>query len=256
MAQSKRGEHMNQMLKKASTTCAAFACAASLMFSGAAVVWADGEIDETVKNQIETYAEGLTDEIIGLSDDQIEQYMESDDGFTSSAMTAWDGTKDDLGELKETGDVEIEYSGDEYTAVIPVEFEKEDAEFTYVFDKNLTPTSLAVDIQYSFGTTMKNAALNTLMGIGTVFVILAMLIFLISLFKYIPGSGAQQVKKKKEEAAAPAPAPVPVAAAPVQEETDNSELIAVIAAAIAASEGTTTDGFVVRSIRKINRKKR
>ena len=191
---------MNQMLKKASTTCAAFACAASLMFSGAAVVWADGEIDETVKNQIETYAEGLTDEIIGLSDDQIEQYMESDDAFTSSAMTAWDGTKDDLGELKETGDVEIEYSGDEYTAVIPVEFEKEDAEFTYVFDKNLTPTSLAVDIQYSFGTTMKNAALNTLMGIGTVFVILAMLIFLISLFKYIPGSGAQQVKKKKEEA--------------------------------------------------------
>ena len=103
---------------------------------------------------------------------------------------------------------------------------------------------------------MKNAALNTLMGIGTVFVILAMLIFLISLFKYIPGSGAQQVKKKKEEAAAPAPAPVPVATAPVQEETDNSELIAVIAAAIAASEGTTTDGFVVRSIRKINRKKR
>ena len=83
-------EHMNQMLKKASTTCAAFACAASLMFSGAAVVWADGEIDETVKNQIETYAEGLTDEIIGLSDDQIEQYMESDDAFTSSAMTAWD----------------------------------------------------------------------------------------------------------------------------------------------------------------------
>lgn len=249
---------MNQMLKKASTTCAAFACAASLMFSGTAVVWADSEIDETVKNQIETYAEGLTDEIIGLSDDQIEQYMESDDAFTSSAMTAWDGTKDDLGELKETGDVEIEYSNDEYTAVVPVEFEKEDAEFTYVFDKNLTPTSLAVDIQYSFGTTMKNAALNTIMGIGTVFVILIMLIFLISLFQFIPGSGAQQAKKKKAAAAqAPAPAPVPVAApAPVQEETDNSELIAVIAAAIAASEGTTTDGFVVRSIRKINRKKR
>ena len=248
---------MNQMLKKASTTCAAFACAASLMFSGAAVVWADGEIDETVKNQIETYAEGLTDEIIGLSDDQIEQYMESDDAFTSSAMTAWDGTKDDLGELKETGDVEIEYSGDEYTAVIPVEFEKEDAEFTYVFDKNLTPTSLAVDIQYSFGTTMKNAALNTLMGIGTVFVILAMLIFLISLFQFIPGSGAQEAKAKKKaaEEAASAPTPAPVAAAPVQ-EADNSELIAVIAAAIAASEGTSTDGFVVRSIRKINRKKR
>ena len=245
---------MNQMLKKASTTCAAFACAASLMFSGAAVVWADGEIDETVKNQIETYAEGLTDEIIGLSDDQIEQYMESDDAFTSSAMTAWDGTKDALGELKETGDVEIEYSGDEYTAVIPVEFEKEDAEFTYVFDKNLTPTSLAVDIQYSFGTTMKNAALNTLMGIGTVFVILAMLIFLISLFKYIPALEEKFKNKGKAEStqeAAPAPAAV---AAPVAEEASNDdELAAVISAAIAAYEaeaGGSTDGFVVRSIKR------
>ena len=33
-------------------------------------------------------------------------------------------------------------------------------------------------------------------------------------------------------------------------------VIAVIAAAIAAAEGTTTDGFVVRSIRKVNRRKR
>ena len=77
MAQSKRGEHMNQMLKKASTTCAAFACAASLMFSGAAVVWADGEIDETVKNQIETYAEGLTDEIIGLRSEEHTSELQS-----------------------------------------------------------------------------------------------------------------------------------------------------------------------------------
>ena len=158
--------------------------------------------------------------------------------------------------MKETGSVEIEYSNDEYTATVPVTFEKEDAEFIYVFDKNLTPTSLSVDVKYSFATTMKNAALNTVMGLGTVFVILIMLIFLISLFQFIPGSGAQEAKAKKkaaEEAAAPTPATV--AAAPVQ-EADNSELIAVIAAAIAASEGTSTDGFVVRSIRKINRKKR
>ena len=38
----------------------------------------------------------------------------------------------------------------------------------------------------------------------------------------------------------------------VQEEdlTDDLELVAVISAAIAASEGTSTDGFVVRSIKK------
>ena len=35
-----------------------------------------------------------------------------------------------------------------------------------------------------------------------------------------------------------------------QEYVDDTELVAVIAAAIAAYEGTSTDGFVVRSIRR------
>ena len=35
-----------------------------------------------------------------------------------------------------------------------------------------------------------------------------------------------------------------------QELVDDTELVAVIAAAIAAYEGTSTDGFVVRSIRR------
>ena len=57
--------------------------------------------------------------------------------------------------------------------------------------------------------------------------------------------------------AAPAPVAAPVAEPAVEDATDDGELIAVIAAAIAASEGkTSTDGFVVRSIRKVNRRKR
>ena len=248
---------MNQMLKKASSVFTAVVCAASITFSGASLVMADSEIDDQTKTTIETTAEGLTDTIIPLTDEEIAAYQESGDAFTESAMTAWDSVREELGDLKETGSAEIEFSDDQYIATVPAEFEKEDAEFIYVFDKNLTPTSMSVDVKYSFATTMKNAALNTVMGLGTVFVILVMLIFLISLFQFIPGSGAQQEKAKKKaaEEAAANPAPAPVAAAPVQ-EADNSELIAVIAAAIAASEGTSTDGFVVRSIRKINRKKR
>ena len=44
-----------------------------------------------------------------------------------------------------------------------------------------------------------------------------------------------------------APAPVVIQEEP---ETDDGELVAVIAAAIAAAEGTSADGFVVRSIRR------
>ena len=98
--------------------------------------------------------------------------------------------------------------------------------------------------------TLKRAGMNTVMGIGIVFIMLVFLSFVIYLFKFIPNP-----ENKKKAAPAPAPAPVPVAA-PVEEVADDTELIAVIAAAIAASEGTSTDGFVVRSIRKINRKKR
>ena len=40
------------------------------------------------------------------------------------------------------------------------------------------------------------------------------------------------------------------------EEVDDLELVAVITAAIAASENTSTDGLVVRSIRKVNSRRK
>ena len=142
-------------------------------------------------------------------------------------------------------------SDDGYTVTVPVSFEKADANFVYIFDASTgAPTSLTVDVQYSMAETLRRAVMNTIMGIAIVFIVLIFLSFLIYLFRFIPNPEA----KKKAQAAAPAPAPV---AAPAEAaEADDTELIAVIAAAIAAAEGTTTDGFVVRSIRKINRKKR
>lgn len=247
---------MNQMLKKASSVCAAAVCAASLTFSGAAVVMADSEIDEAIKTQIVMTAEGLTSTIIPLSDEEIKAYLDSGDEFTEGAMEAWNDVKAEVGEFVEAGSAEVEFSNRQYTATVPVDFEKLDAEFVYVFedvDGVTTPVSVAVNVQYPLSTTMKNAGLNTIMGLGTVFVILILLIFVISLFKFIPGS--QGTKKEKKETA---PAPIPVPAVPVPETVQDAdeELVAVIAAAIAAAEGTTTDGFVVRSIRKIKRPRR
>ena len=85
-----------------------------------------------------------------------------------------------------------------------------------------------------------------LVGMSTVFVGLIILIGLIKLMEMIMTGGKG---KKKAEAPAPAAAPAPVAEEAV-------ELIAVIAAAVAAAmeqagEENTT-GFVVRSIRRIN----
>ena len=246
---------MKQILRKASALVAAVVCTAALTTSGASFVMAD-EADEQAISYIESTAKGLTEAIIPLEEAEIESYMSSGDEFTESAMSAWKDAKDELGDIVEVGDAEVEYSDHQYTATVPVDFKKLDADFVYVFDdETMSPISVAVNVDYPLSTTMINAAQNTLMGLGTVFVILIILIFVISLFRFVPGSGAAKKKEKKE---APALAPVQVAAPVVEavQETDDTELVAVIAAAIAAAEGTTTDGFVVRSIRKINRPRR
>ena len=90
-------------------------------------------------------------------------------------------------------------------------------------------------------------------GILTVFVALVILIGLIKVMEMVINGAS----KKK---AAPAPAPAAPAPAPVVEETvageeDEGELIAVIAAAVAAAmeaAGEEPTGFVVRSVRRVN----
>ena len=251
---------MRQFYKKISSVCMALLCVAALLIGCTATAWAADEIDDSVKSQLVTTTKGLTDAIIAMSEDDIQGYLESEDAFTQSAASAWDGSREELGEKKgdiEEKDITVEYSDDQYTVVVPVSFEKNKANFTYVFDKSGTPTSLTVDVNYTLAQNMEKAAMNTVMGLGTVFVILIFLIFVISLFKYIPGLVEGKKKESTPAPAAAAPAPAPVAEPAVEDVTDDGELIAVIAAAIAASEGkTSTDGFVVRSIRKVNRRKR
>jgi len=250
---------MRQFYKKISSVCMALLCVAALLIGCTATAWAADEIDDSVKSQLVTTTKGLTDAIIAMSEDDIQGYLESEDAFTQSAASAWDGSREELGEKKgdiDEKDITVEYSDDQYTVVVPVSFEKNKANFTYVFDKSGTPTSLTVDVNYTLAQNMEKAAMNTVMGLGTVFVIL---VFVISLFKYIPGlvEGKKKESKPAPAAAAPAPVAAPVAEPAVEDVTDDGELIAVIAAAIAASEGkTSTDGFVVRSIRKVNRRKR
>ena len=94
---------------------------------------------------------------------------------------------------------------------------------------------------------LADAGINTLLGMGTAFAVLILISLIISLFPAIGKIGKKQ--------AAPAPAKAEPAPAVVEEEdlSDDEELVAVIAAAIAAYEGSTSasgDGFVVRSIRK------
>lgn len=249
-------------IKKITSVCMAFLMMAVLVIGSTSMVFAADEIDDSVKSTLVTTAEGLTDAIVGLKDEEIESYMGSGDAFTTSAMQSWQSSKDELGAKKDNnGETTVTLKDDQYTVTVPVKFEKADANFVYVFESTGSPTSLSVDVQYGMAKTLQRAGLNTLMGVGTVFVMLVLLSLLISLFRFIPNPEAKKAAEAKAaKAAKEAEAAAIAAVAPAQtaEENlaDDGELVAVIAAAIAAAEGTTTDGFVVRSIRKVKRSRR
>ena len=235
-----------------------FVMTVCMAFSGAANVFAEEAIDPTTEAQILENVKSLTDSIIRLRDEEIENYIENGNDFSKNAIEAWNGVKKELGEKKEDQSAvkapSVVLKDKTYTVTMPVDFENEDADFVYTLDQNISPKSLTVNVNYSMATTMVRAALNTVMGVGIVFLVLIFLSFIISLFKYIPNGETKGTAKgtaASEEKRAVETAP---AAAPEEELVDDLELVAVITAAIAASQGKASpEGFVVRSIRKARR---
>ena len=90
---------------------------------------------------------------------------------------------------------------------------------------------------------------------GTVFIVLVFISFIITLLPKFTGLIENRGKKEEPKAAPAKAAPAPVVVEEEEDEIDDLELVAVITAAIAASEGVPADGFVVRSIRKSTQNK-
>jgi len=96
---------------------------------------------------------------------------------------------------------------------------------------------------------------DKMMGVG-VTVILGMGITVLALIfiMYIIGFMTSVMAEKPKPVAESTPSATPAQSAPVQEEevaTNDEELVAVIAAAVAAQLGTSTSNLVVRNIRRV-----
>lgn len=179
------------------------------------------------------------------------------------AFEAWEAAVKDCGTYEGHGDFTYEASKDEIKVSADAQFSDRDATISFVFDENSYLDSITVDPAYSTGEILEKAGLNTILGMGTVFVVLIFISFLISLFKFIPAIEKkfkkQPVQETKKESTPAQNASVQVASAETVPDTDDSELIAVIAAAIAAAreeeaqitdDSVSLEGFVVRSIRR------
>lgn len=244
---------MKKITKKLMAVLLAIVCMTSLAACGSKVEVSP--VDEATQSYLVGQMDSLLATLGGMSAEELKMYEEVDDTFTVAAVTNFEGVMEELGAYKGIESTEIEVDDKEYTVTSVVQYEQRTAIVTLMLDfksQSFTPKSITFDAQYSMAETLQRAGLNTLMGVGIVFCVLLFLCFLISMFKFVSKLSGED---KKEQKKAPAPAaPVVTAAAPA-EETDDLELVAVIAAAIAAAENTSTDSFVVRSIKKVNKSK-
>ena len=173
-----------------------------------------------------------------------------EDAVAAASLKSWIAAQEEMGDYVGVLETSADISADEAVISIVVDGTSHDATVEIVVDKDLNLTSVTTTVIKTLGEMMINAALNTLIGMGTVFVVLILISLLISLFGIIPKIQASMSKKKEnvqEKAVDNAVAQI----IENEEQSDNLELVAVIAAAIAASEGAaSTDGYVVRSIRR------
>ncbi len=212
------------------------------------------------------FAQYMTDEAAGSFDgytgEEVEYMLNSQYGIYvdgnafMSAADSFHAAKDSMGAITGTTGAKAEIDGSQIIVEVSVTGEKKNgtAEVIFSNDMFLTMESAAMNPSSTVGELMANAGLNTLIGMGTVFAVLILISLIISAFKVIPKIQESRAKKnapKEEPAGIDNAVSRIVEQEAVEEEADDLELVAVIAAATAASEGAvTTDGFVVRSVRK------
>jgi len=118
---------------------------------------------------------------------------------------------------------------------------------------------MVVSAVYSNKELVGQAGMNTLIGMGTVFIVLIFISFIISLFKYLPALFAKKPKVEPEKKVEAPKAPAKPVLANTENLADDSQLVAVITAAIYAYESQCGNGaiskdkLVVRSIKRVRK---
>ena len=199
--------------------------------------------------------------------EQLKQYsptMESDVIIT--AVDSYMSGKEAIGSVSgiEEKDISIKADATNVIAQVKIHGSSHDAVVEILFDKEFAVTSVTTNVTYSLAEKMEKATLNTVLGMGTTFVILILISLIISLFKYIPMIQKRLTRQSKVETRLEAVDQTIAQIIEKEELVDELELVAVITAAITAyrenqqiepNDNLQTEGFVVRSIKRANTNK-
>ena len=164
----------------------------------------------------------------------------------TAAIDSYLSAMEEIGSIVSTDSYDVEMSDDEVVVNVSVTGEKRNAEIEIIYSIELPSTidvaSFTVNVDYTFGEQMQKAGLNTLLGMGTVFAVLILISLIITLFGFIPKLTQGSKKKKDASAQAMDNTIAQIVEKEEDELADDLELVAVISAAIAASEGASKIG--------------
>ncbi|MDE7132502.1 MAG: OadG family protein [Lachnospiraceae bacterium] len=185
----------------------------------------------------------------------IEQYASQPEIY--AGLLGWQDALDDIGTFEGTNGGTAVVTDEEMIVTVNVLGSSHNATVEIIFDATTGGyAGITTNVKYSLGEIMVKAAMNTVIGMGTVFAVLILISLIISCFTLISKLETNKQKPAASTTASVQSDPVVTQIAQKEELSDDTELVAVIAAAIAAYEGSgSTDGFVVRSIRKSNKSK-
>ena len=258
-------------MKKAVKRILMISCilALAVMFAGCAKEGDNLEISDAsiasatgIIKGINTMDSDYTDELLQMEPSEIEdffkQYGYSIDGSAFlSGVTGYMDAVEEMGSVESIGEPVMTSDDETIIATFDVKGAKRNAKIIVMMNGRNRITAITTNCNYTFGENLVKAGLNTVLGMGTTFVILIFLSIIIGLFKYIPE--LQEKFAKREAAPSKTEAAVNNTINQIiekEEAADSGELIAVISAAIAAYEASSSgasasgDGFVVRSIRR------
>lgn len=216
------------------------------------------------KNKVITMVETMIKNLVNMSEDELIYYTENSIGWTQDASITLLGyhNNDTLGVFKNFGETEFKEDGQNLKITMIARYEKANLKIVTTMSNisgELVPTKIDFKVletsSKTLGEKMLNALYNSLIGMSSVFIVLILISFIIYLFKYIPK--IQELFTKGDKNSPAAVLENAIAQIEEREElVDDTELVAVITAAICAATGTRSDSFIVRSIKKADRKKK
>lgn len=238
---------------------------ALIIFTSVLVVNVSAETDYKYdKEEVIKSVEKLVKKLVGMNEEELKYYVGNSVGWTKKASeTLLDYHENGaLGQYKSIGDAELVEDGQLLKITIVAEYDKANLKIVTTM-ANISEEIITTQIDFklidtgneTLGERMQNALFNALIGITSVFLVLMLISFIIYLFKYIPK--LQERFSRKDNDLSSSTVENTISQIEKYEElVDDMELVAVITAAICAATGKSGDSFVVRSIKKADRKKK